>query len=416
MTPNETSQEPKATARRARKPGATEREEDAVLNSIERVRGLTDATTRRAAPSKAAPKPSPSPTEPNVPAGSEGRARAVPKEIRERFIGIGGKYYFPDGAAAFTDHGEKLTTRSENSEVIRSLIAIAQARDWVQVKVTGTERFRKEAWFAAGLVGIEVRGYKPTAFEEERMARAISRRQAGAAGRGPDESGNEKSSRSLGAARGEPTASPRDSGPITGRLVDHGRANYRHDPQQPMSYYVRIETTQGDREIWGVDLERAFRESLSRPTIGDEVTVRSDVREPVTVTSAERDADGRVVGQREISTHRNRWIIERNDFLAERTQAAVTFRDSAISAAQGVKAHPELEGSYLQLQAAKLGSERDIRNPADRARFVERVRWAIAAAIERGEPLEPVRLRERPREPERVLEPGRTSGREDPTR
>ena len=183
-----------------------------------------------------------------------------------------------------------------------------------------------------------------------------------------------------------------------------------------MSYYVRIETTQGDREIWGVDLERAFRESLSRPTIGDEVTVRSDVREPVTVTSAERDADGRVVGQREISTHRNRWIIERNDFLAERTQAARTFRDTAISAAQGVKAHPELEGSYLQLQAAKLGSERDIRNPADRARFVERVRWAIAAAIERGEPLEPVRLRERPREPERVLEPGRTSGREDPTR
>src|SRR5437016_4705278 len=181
----------------------------------------------------------------------------------------------------------------------------AQARDWVQVKVTGTERFRKEAWFAAGLVGIEVRGYKPTAFEEERMARAISRRQAGAAGRGPDESGNEKSSRSLGAARGEPTASPRDSGPITGRLVDHGRANYRHDPKEPMSYYVRIETTQGDREIWGVDLERAFRESLSRPTIGDEVTVRSDVREPVTVTSAERDADGRVVGQREISTHRN---------------------------------------------------------------------------------------------------------------
>src|SRR5947207_13330425 len=113
MTPNETSQEPKATARRARKPGATEREEEAVLNSIERVRGLTDATTRRAAPSKAAPKPSPSPTEPNVPAGSEERARAVPKEIRERFIGVGGEDYFTEGAGALPQTGDKPNPRRE---------------------------------------------------------------------------------------------------------------------------------------------------------------------------------------------------------------------------------------------------------------------------------------------------------------
>jgi hypothetical protein len=416
MTPDETSQDPKPTARRGRKPGATEREEEAVLNSVERVRVPANATTRRTPPSKAAPQPSASPTEPNVPGGPEKRARAVPDEIRERFIGIGGKYYFPDGAAAFTDHGEKLTTRSENSEVIRSLIAIAQARDWVQVKVTGTERFRKEAWFAAGLVGIEVRGYKPTAFEEERMARAISRRQAGAAGRGPDESGNEKSSRSRGAARAEATVSPRDSGPITGHLVDHGRATYQHDPTEPMSYYVRIETPRGDREIWGVDLERAFRESLSRPTIGDEVTARSDSRDPVTVSGAERDAEGRVVGKKEIAAHRNRWIIERTDFLAERAAAAQVFRDASINPTEAIRAHPELEGSYLQVQAAKLGAERDIRNPANRARFVERVRTAIATAIERGEPLEPVKLRERTPGSEQAAREDRMVRREDPTR
>jgi hypothetical protein len=72
------------------------------------------------------------------------------------------------------------------------------------------------------------------------------------------------------------------------------------------------------------------------------------------------------------------------------------FRDEAIAASDGVKAHPELQGSYLQLQAARLGAERDIRDPEDRVLFVSRAREAIAHAIERGEPLEPVRLRENP--------------------
>ncbi|HEY3744704.1 MAG TPA: LPD7 domain-containing protein [Gemmatimonadaceae bacterium] len=316
----------------------------------------------------------------------------MPDEIRERFIGIGSKYYFPDGVAAFTDHGAKLSTRSENTEVIRSLIAVAQARDWGEIKVTGTERFRKEAWFAARIAGVEVRGYKPTEFEQERVVRAIARREAGAAGREANGTASEREDRSIGQRS---SRSSEEQGPITGRLVDHGRANYRHNPKEPMSYYVRIETDRGDREIWGVDLERAFRESLSRPTIGDEVTARSDSRDPVTVSAPRRDPEGRVVGKEEIATHRNRWTVERSDFLAERAAAAQTFRDAAIKAADGVKAHPELQGSYLQLQAAKLGAERDIRDPDDRERFVARSRAAIADSIERGEPLEPVRLRER---------------------
>jgi len=164
---------------------------------------------------------------------------------------------------------------------------------------------------------------------------------------------------------------------------------------------VRIETERGDREVWGVDLERALRESLSRPTLGDEVTARAYGRDAVTVKTPEG----------EIATHRNRWIVERSDFLVERAAAAQVFRDTAIKAAQAIKEYPELKGSYLQLQAAKLGAERDIRDPEDQARFVARARAAIAEAIERGEPLEPVRLRERPPrtpQPERTRDPEQT--------
>ena len=391
---------------RRRKSGAPRRKGEApTLNVIERARTPVGAASRAANNAQEERRP-------NEEAGKidarNGAARkstpspAVPDEIRERFIGIGAKYYFPDGAAAFTDHGAKLTTLSENTEVIRSLIAIARAREWGEIKVSGTERFRKEAWFAARLAGLEVRGYRPTEFEQERVVRAIARREAGAADREPS-GGSTKQDGEVASRRESSVQSQLNTSraaeeysPITGRLVDHGRATYRHDPKEPMSYYVRIETPRGDREIWGVDLERAFRESLSRPTIGDEVTARSDNRDSVTVSTPQRDAAGRVIGKEEIATYRNRWIVERSDFFAERAAAAQIFRDPAISASQGVKQHPELQGSYLQLQAAKLGAERDIRDPEDQARFVARARAAIAQAIERGEALEPVRIRERP--------------------
>lgn len=379
-----------------RKPASKQAEKNAEeLNGIERGR-VQQPEPRTGAPKA---KTDAGPKRPET----EALSRAVPAEIRERFIGVGAKYYFPDGKAAFTDHGAKLSTQSENTEVIRSLIAIAQAREWGEIKVTGTERFRKEAWFAARIAGIEVRGYTPTDFEQERLVRAIARRETGRDADGPDaKTPGESAPREKGSANtGRPAATPDDSEPLRGRLVDHGRATYRHDPKEPMSYYVRIETPRGDREIWGVDLERAFRESLSRPTIGDEVTARSYGRDPVTVTTAEGD----------LATHRNRWIIERADFLAERAAAARVFRDSAIKAAEAVKEHPELQGSYLQLQAAKLGAERDIRDPEDQTRFVARARAAIADAIERGEPLEPVRLRVRSAktpEPEQSRDPDQT--------
>src|SRR6202034_3338692 len=91
--------------------------------------------------------------------------RTVPDEVRRRFVQVKNRYYFPDGERAFTDRGTRLTTSSENTEVIGSLIQIAEARGWSEVTVRGTERFRKESWFAAHLAGLDVRGYRPSEFE-----------------------------------------------------------------------------------------------------------------------------------------------------------------------------------------------------------------------------------------------------------
>ena len=75
--------------------------------------------------------------------------------MRRRFVQVGRKYYFPDGARAFTDRGHRLTTASENTEVIKSLVDIAKSRGWEEIVVHGSERFRREAWFAAKTAGIE---------------------------------------------------------------------------------------------------------------------------------------------------------------------------------------------------------------------------------------------------------------------
>ncbi len=171
-------------------------------------------------------------------------------------------------------------------------------------------------------------------------------------------------------------------------------ATYRHDPHEPISYFVKIDTPEGEREIWGVDLKRAFQESLTQPKMGDEVELRAVRRETVTVQEAQRDKLGKVVGQKPLDTHRNRWIVEKQEFFTERAAAARTLRDPSIDPKHAARRHPQLVGTYLQMHAAQIAA-RQFQDPVDRERFVSRVRAALADAVARGEPLPPARLKER---------------------
>jgi putative DNA primase/helicase len=320
---------------------------------------------------------------------------------------VGHRYYFSDGAHAFTDRGARLITPSENKEVVKSLIAIAESRGWKDITVSGSERFRKEAWGAASALGLKVRGYTPTEFERALFARKLSR-EAAATPQPADQSGyagaNRDADRDLGGR-------DRPKGPITGRLIDHGVAAYRHNPQEPLSYFVKIETSDGEREIWGIDLKRALKESLTQPKIGDEIGLRAVRRDTVTVQERERDSEGKVVGQKPVEAHRNRWIVERQDCFAERAAAARTLRDPGVDPKQGARRHPELVGTYLQMHAAQIAA-RQFRDPQDQKKFVSHVRSALADAVARGEPLPPVRLKEKAAT--RVPEASR--GEEAPTR
>lgn len=322
----------------------------------------------------------------------------VPQSVRDRFVQDGQRFYFPDGAPAFRDFGRRLTTVSENTQVVHSLIEIAQSRGWTEVTVSGTERFRQEAWRQARMAGLSVRGYRPSDLEQAQLIRALARYLSMPMSRHTDTISADTQPPDPRAPTGAPAVVPAGSDvpkqPITGKLLEYGRDAYRHDPQEEPSYFVRIETRDGRREIWGKDLQRAMTQSLTQPQVGDEVVLQKTGRDLVTVKRMDWDEQGRLVGKKDVETHRNRWVIEKSDFFAERAQAAQVVRDSTIDPRTAVREHPELAGTYLNLRAAELAAER-LRDPEDRRRFVALLRTALADEIERGEPLQPVRLRDR---------------------
>jgi putative DNA primase/helicase len=324
----------------------------------------------------------------------------VPEEVKRRFVQVGRTYFFSDGAKAFEDRGRKLTTPSENTEVIRSLVAIAHSRGWEDVTVSGTERFRRSAWQEASFSGLAVRGYRPTPFEQARVIQRLAR---GAADAAPAPVRDEaKPVREEGRKEVAREAAPaRTDALIAGELVERGRATYRFDPREEMSYYAKLRTAEGERTLWGKDLERAFEESLTQPQVGDPVGLRPSGRDRVTVKARERDEEGRVVAEKDLATHRNRWIVEKLAFFEDRKEAADILRNARVVAREGARSHPQLVSSYLSLEGAARLAERLFGDPKDRERFTELVRERLGDRIERGDPPPRVRLKERERPPRR---------------
>jgi hypothetical protein len=129
-------------------------------------------------------------------------------------------------------------------------------------------------------------------------------------------------------------------------------------------------------------------------------------KDPVKVIVAERGVDGQVSGEKSLDTHRNRWLVEKQEFFDDRARAAQILLNPSVTPKQGVKDHPELVGTYLQVKAAELAAK-NIKHPEDRKRFVDTVRGALANSVATGEPLPKVQLkgkalpRRAPRSPDR---------------
>lgn len=409
------------------------------------------------------------PSAPASPRSSPLDTRSVPEEVRERFVRMGRYYYFPGGNIAFEDRGKKVVTKSENTEVVRSLVEIAQARGWQDITVSGTERFRREAWRQGTYAGLVVRGYQPTEQDKRQFVRDLAKarspqeppeplidppRSIGAAPH------RETPAPATSAAREEARATPRQSQmtfehaadsdrerrpppsnrrgvasdrvdsvtvvPIpvrdreskgtrgaskrsrvyAGRLLEHGEAPYKfHEDNEP-SYFVRLDTDEGPKDLWGVDFPRALEKAGVKQ--GDLIQVQLTGRKTVSVKRTARDEQGRALGEEEVPVHRNEWDVrpQAGDAnYASRPARSQALYEPAAASREAAREDPALTSALMLLRGAELLAEARIPDAARRTQFVDGVRAQLSQVLD-GDGVPPT-----PYLRERVAERARASAR-----
>lgn len=313
-----------------------------------------------------APSPAPAQTFQRDASRASARAARLPEEIRARFVIKRNVWRFSDGEPAFVDRGDSLITRGEHPEVIATLAAIAQARRWREVTISGSDAFQRQMRLAARRAGLDASEEAP-ASPQKRPPRSTARART--------------------RTRSTATAAPRE---WRGQLIEHGVAPSRRPSARARSYVVKLQTPQGVITLWGADLKRALEAALSHPQPGDEVVLRRvDAGDG---TPARDDAPEAQAAQ---TFHAEpRYHIETREFLDERERLARRVRDDSISPQRAAREHPQLAGVYLQLRLAQLVAQR-LSHAQDQRRFVRLVREAMADAIARGEPIRILALRAR---------------------
>ena len=285
--------------------------------------------------------------------------RDAAESLRKRFIEAGEQFYYRTAPGepskiAFTDHGKRLVTEHNDPSVIQGMVLRAKAKGWTTVRVNGTPEFKTEAWVQATIAGLDVEGCTPRGIDlargedrrDQRPVRAKTAqhpvdRQASHDRTTDDQARKSEQTLSAGQqvavvtleailkARGDsPTmiaaaieeAKTRLHGErvVVGTVIDHGLDHYNHDIQHTKSYFVKIATDRGEREIWGVDLGHAFEQGKVQR--GDAVALVQQAHEPVTVTVPVRDSSGASIGTEPQAVTRNRWEVIKLDSLGSREQ------------------------------------------------------------------------------------------------
>ena len=274
--------------------------------------------------------------------------RDAAESLRKRFIEAGEQFYYrtaPGEPAkiAFTDHGKRLITEHDDPSVIQGMVLRAKAKGWTTVRVNGTPEFKTEAWVQATIAGLDVDGYTPRGID---LARAEDRRdqrplrgktaqqpvdREASHDRSTDDhvrkpakalSANQQvavatleailktrgdSPTMIAAAVAEAKARLQGERVVVGTVVDHGIDHYNHDVQNAKSYFVKVATERGEREIWGVDLGRAVEQGKVQR--GDRVALVQQTQERVAVTVPLRDESRASLGATSQPATRNRWEV-----------------------------------------------------------------------------------------------------------
>lgn len=302
------------------------------------------------------------------PTSNQATNQDVPERVAARYLRLKNLYYFQDKTLAFEDGGKKLKLETENITVIRDAVAIAEARSWQAITVSGTDNFKQQVWREATLKGIEVVGYKPTKLAEAELLKAMATRDAK----------NEAS---------EKKPQQRDD-VTTGVLLAHGADHYQHDPEKGKSYFVKLEVNGKEVTKWGADFKRAFADSQSQPQVGDTVVLSNTGKQSVNIPTQSRDEDGNEVTTKK-PVQKTTWRIEKEEYQAALEQHAEALRTGKEIEQKVIAQIPQVREAVT---AAKLGEKIAeqahqsgvIKSEDEKNVLVYLIREGLASALEKG--------------------------------
>lgn len=104
----------------------------------------------------------------------------VPPDVEKQYLHVGNKFYHPKNTdlVAFEDKGNRLETKSNSEAIAESMVRISEARGWDEIKVSGSETFRREVWLEAASRGMHVKGYSPSEQDKAELAKRLSQTEA----------------------------------------------------------------------------------------------------------------------------------------------------------------------------------------------------------------------------------------------
>ncbi len=201
-----------------------------------------------------------------------------------------------------------------------------------------------------------------------------------------------------------------DEGWLVGKLLSHGRAPYKGDPEAAASYFIRLQTLETEQgayrrrdqadqsarpidgrtpgvapslhdggivERWGKDLERAIRESKSSVAVGKIVAVKIVSREPLL------SDDIPTAAQRGKTGYWNRWEVETVQFVAQRHRFAHAVNQNYRNARrEGIVGGEALGLYFIHHGAERLAAAR-YPNPEDRQAFLARLKNFLEVSPQR---------------------------------
>ena len=104
---------------------------------------------------------------------------------------------------AFTESTFRLATETNSPSVARSMVDVAEARNWKALRVSGNDDFKRMVWLEASVRGVKTIGYEPNTGDLELLKREREARQFNRIEPAPDAvSGAATNTTEKGSARG----------------------------------------------------------------------------------------------------------------------------------------------------------------------------------------------------------------------